>query len=373
MTENQQLSSPPTLRQVAALAGVSPMTVSRTLSSGGRHVRADLQRRVLEAASTLGYHRDDNARSMRPGHRSNLIGVAITDLANPYYSRFALGVERVAAAHGRRMLLGNTGEDADREAQLVSDFRGRRVEGLIVVPVGGQSEHLRQAQAAHVPLVLASRAVADIATDTVILDDVSGAYHGTRRVLEGGHRRVAFLGHGATLFTSRRRYDGFVRALAENGMEPDLQLVRHATHPDGAHAAMKTLLELPVPPTAVFTTSNRLTTGVLHAIIDHRVERPEHPVPAVLAFDDVELAPLLNVPLLIISHHPEELGVRAAELLFDRLDTPGEEVDPRWVELPVTVGELSRGAAASSGGAPPHRRSRRPAVPAAAANSVSGR
>lgn len=341
MTRKAESPSPPTLRQVAVLAGVSPMTVSRTLSGGGQHVRADVQRRVVEAASALGYRRNDNARSMR-GHRSNLIGVAIPDLANPYYSRLALGVERVAAEHGRRILLGNTGEDVDREAQLVSDFRGRRVEGLIVVPVGGSVNHLRQAQTAHVPLVLASRAVVGIDTDTVILDDLNGADAGTRRVLQKGHRQVAFFGHGTTIFTSRRRFDGFVRALAEYGLTPDARLVRHIQDPIVARMAMRELLELPVPPTAVFTTSNLLTIGVLQAITHYRAARPGHPIPTVLAFDDVDLAPLLDVPLLVISHHPEELGVRAAQLLFDRLDTAGD-ADPRWVELPVTVGELSGG------------------------------
>lgn len=336
--------APPTLRQVAVLAGVSPMTVSRTLSGAGRHVRADLQRRVFDAATTLGYRRNENARSMRPGHQSNLIGVAITDLANPYYSRLALGVERVAAEHGRRILLGNTGEDPARESQLVSDFRGRRVEGLIVIPVGGHTSHLRQAQEAHVPLVMASRAVAGIDSDTVILDDISGAYAGTIRVLEEGYRRIAFLGHGPTIFTTGRRYDGFARALAEFDLTPDPRLVRHAQDPESARMAMRELLQLPLPPTAVFSTSSRLTVGVLEAITEYRA-LPEKPViPAVLAFDDVELAPLLDVPLLMISHHPEELGVRAAELLFDRLDTAGDPA-PRWVELPVTVGDFSVGVA----------------------------
>ena len=80
----------PTVREVALRAGVSPMTVSRTLA-GGVNVRPDLQERVLTAVAELGYHRNENARSIRPGQPSGLIGVAITNIANPYYSTFALG------------------------------------------------------------------------------------------------------------------------------------------------------------------------------------------------------------------------------------------------------------------------------------------
>ena len=333
--------SAPTLRQVASLAGVSPMTVSRTLS-GGKHVRADLQERVVEAASELGYRRNESARSMRPGHRSNLIGVAIANLGNPYYGHFALGVERAAALHGRRILLGNTDEDPHREAQLVSDFRGRRVEGLIVVPVGGSTEHLRHALAARIPVVLASRAVEGIETDTVLLDDVAGAQQGTRRVLKEGHRQIAFLGHGETNFTARRRYDGFVRALACYGLEPHPRLVRHLRHdhnPAAARTAMTELASLPVPPTAVFATNNRTTIGVLRAITAHRAEQPDRPTPTIVSFDDVELAPLLDVPLVVISHNPEELGMRAAGLLLDRVDNLAGDAAPRLIELPVTIKE----------------------------------
>ena len=107
----------PTVKEVAQLAGVSPMTVSRTLS-GGVNVKPEVQARVLAAVEKLGYHRNENARSIRPGQSSGLIGVAITNIANPYYSTFALGVEEEAARSGRRILLGNTAEDAAREERV---------------------------------------------------------------------------------------------------------------------------------------------------------------------------------------------------------------------------------------------------------------
>jgi len=338
---NQSPSSvTPTVREVARLAGVSPMTVSRTLS-GGDNVRDELQERVMKAVATLGYHRNENARSMRPGQTSGLIGVAITNLANPYYGQFALGVEEVAAEHGRRMLLGNTGEDLARETQLVSDFVGRQVEGLVVVPTGAAVEHLRPELLGNIPLVLASRAVDGLDADTVLLDDVHGAYEATKRMLEVGHRRIGFLGNALSVSTVGRRYEGYARALAEFGLEPDPMLVmREQQDVHAAELAMAALLGLAVPPTAVFCANNRNTIGALHAI--GRLHTDPRTAPALVGFDNVELAHLLRVPLLIVSHDPKELGVEAARMLFNRLDGGGGAEPPRLVELPVNVGTLQK-------------------------------
>lgn len=341
----------PTVKDVAELAGVSPMTVSRTLS-GGKNVRAEVQEKVLAAVAELGYHRNENARSIRPGQSSGLIGVAITNLGNPYYGQFALGVEEVAAVHGRRIMLGNTGEELAREDQLVSDFVGRQVEGLIVVPTGGSARHLRAERLGGIPIVLASRTVEGLSADTVLLDEVTGAYEATKRVLETGHTRIGFLGNVVSVSTGRRRYDGFLRALAEFGIEPEAELIRRGQQDiAAARRAMEELLALEHPPTAVFSANNRNTIGALQAIGAPQAVsagtgsggtstvRPQPPT--IIGFDDVELADLMQVPLLIVSHDPKELGARAAQMLFERLENPELTAAARLVELPVRVGELS--------------------------------
>jgi LacI family transcriptional regulator len=331
-------SAAPTVKDVAERAGVSPMTVSRTLS-GGKNVRAEVQEKVFAAVAELGYHRNENARSIRPGHSSGLIGVAITNLGNPYYGQFALGVEEVAAQHGRRIMLGNTGEDFARESQLVSDFVGRQVEGLIVVPTGGGSQHLTPERLGGIPLVLASRTVDGLAADTVLLDDVNGSYQATARLIERGHERIGFLGNVVSVSTARRRYEGFLRALHEAGLEHDPELVRRGQQ-DAAAArrAMDELLDLEHPPTAVFSANNRTTIGALQAIgARQRLGILSEP-PTLVGFDDVELADMMQVPLIIVSHDPTRLGARAAQMLFDRLDDPHLDAAARLLELPVHVG-----------------------------------
>lgn len=325
----------PTIKEVASRAGVSPMTVSRTLA-GGLNVRPDVQERVLEAVRELGYYRNENARSLRPGQPSGLIGVAITNLANPYYGNFALGVEEVATRHGRRIILGNTGEDAARERQLVSDFIGRQVEGLVVVPAGRESEHLRPERTGNTPVVLASRRVYGLEADTVLLDDVGGAYRGTRSLLDAGHTRVAYLGNARSVFTGERRFAGYERALAERGIEVDARLVaRDQQDVEAASAATRSMLELDDPPTAIFSANNRNTIGALKEI--GRRMRVGGRGPAIVSFDDFELAELMPVPVTVMGHDARQLGREAATLLFARLDAADATAPARTIELPVTM------------------------------------
>jgi LacI family transcriptional regulator len=338
MSEVGQPGRQPTIKEVAQHAGVSPMTVSRTLA-GGINVRPDLQEKVLAAVRVLGYHRNENARSLRPGQASGLIGVAITNLGNPYYGNFALGVEEVAAEYGRRIVLGNTGEDPARERQLIADFIGRQVEGLVLVPSGGASDHLRPERLGDIPIVLASRRVYGLDVDAVLLDDVGGAYRGTRALLDAGHTRIGFLGNVRSVFTGQRRFEGFTRALQERGMEPDAALVqREQQDVDSARDAMRRLLDLDEAPTAVFSANNRNTVGALKEIGRRLREGADvAAMPAIVSFDNFELAELMPVPVAVIDHDARQLGREAARLLLSRLGSAAHRGPARLVEMPVTL------------------------------------
>ncbi|SDC93967.1 LacI family DNA-binding transcriptional regulator [Glycomyces harbinensis] len=326
-----------TIKEVASHAGVSPMTVSRTLA-GGRNVRPDLQERVMAAVRELGYYRNENARSLRPGQPSGLVGVAITNLANPYYGNFALGVEEVAAEHGRRILLGNTGEDDARERQLVSDFIGRQVDGLILVPTSGDAAHLRPERLGDVPLVLASRRVPGLDVDTVLLDDVGGSYRGTISLLDAGHTRIGFLGNRSSVFTGERRYRGYEQAMTERGVPIDPTIVaRDQQDVEAASRAARAMLDREDAPTAIFSANNRNTIGALREIGRRIRDGLPGPRPAIVSFDDFELSELMPVPVTVIDHDARLLGREAAILLFSRLDDDSLDPAARTVELPVTV------------------------------------
>jgi LacI family transcriptional regulator len=316
-----ELARKVTIKDVARLAGVSPMTASRALAGNDR-VHADKLQLVVEAAKALGYHRNENARSLRPGHASGMIGVAITNLGNPYYGAFAMGVEEVATEFGRRVILGNTGEDGLREEQLIADFAGRQVEGLVLVPSSGPRSSYALETLTSRPLVLASRLLDGVDVDAVLVDDIGGAERGVDALIRAGHQRIAYLGNNVSTFTDDRRFQGFEHAMARAGLSVNPELVRRDQHDVGAaRAAMETLLDRSDPPGAVFCANNRNAIGALMAIGTRlKPGRPVAELPAVASFDSFELAELMPVPVTIVDHDPHALGREAGRLLFERLN-----------------------------------------------------
>ena len=326
-----------TVKDIARVAEVSPMTVSRVLS-GGKNVRPALREHVERVIAEVGYHRNENARSLRPGHRSGLVGVMITNIANPYYAGVVQGIEQVVAATGRRILVGTTNEDADLERQLLSDFLGRQVEGLVVVPVGRDVERFLPGRLQGVPLVLASRTVEGVPADAVLIDDVRGAREAVSTMLDEGHRRIAFLGNKVTVSTGRRRLAGFRAALEEKGLAVDDDLVVFGLQEAGdAEAAVRALLATDDPPTAVFAANNRISVGVLRALSQRASEEGAGPVPRLFAFDSFDFADMAPVPLSVIDHDPVELGRTSARMLLARLDGSAGDLPPQLVELPVRL------------------------------------
>lgn len=326
-----------TVKDIARVAEVSPMTVSRVLS-GGKNVRPALREHVERVIAELGYHRNENARSLRPGQRSGLVGVLITNIGNPYYAGVVQGIEQVVAATGRRILVGTTNEDDDLERQLLSDFLGRQVEGLVVVPVGQDAERFSAARLHDVPLVLASRTIDAAAADAVLIDDVSGAHDATVLMLDEGHRRIAFLGNKVTVSTGQRRLAGFRNAFAEREVDPTEDLVVLGLQDTAAaERAMRELLDGPTPPTAVFAANNRISVGAIRAIANALADGTITSPPRLLAFDSFDLADMVPIPLSVVDHDPLELGRVAAGMLLSRLDGTAEGEAPRLVELPVRL------------------------------------
>jgi len=318
------------MRDVAQLARVSAMSVSRVLKDDPG-VSGAVRERVLAAVKELGYRRNETARSLRLGG-SGTIGLVVTNLANPFYSRLALGVQEVLAEEGMRMQLSNTAERLDRERALVEDLVSHRVEGMIVVPAGSRQDHLAEATTG-APVVLAARPPAGLDTDCVLVDDFHGAREATLRLLDDGHRDIGFLGNPPALYTGAERFRGFWAAHEEFGVEPDEERVRRGLGDIAtAEAAARDLLTGASAPTALFCTNNRITQGAVRAV--HRLGLRT----ALAGFDDFELSDVLGIPLTIVSYDADEIGRQAARLLIDRIKNGTEHRQPaRRVIVPTTV------------------------------------
>ena len=319
----------PTMSDVARAAGVSLKTVSRVVNREPG-VRPETSERVRCAIETLGFRRNEAARTLRQGRTTRTLGLVIEDMANPFYFGIMRGVEEAARRLGSLVIAASSDENGERERELTLALCERRVDGLILVPAADDHAYLLPEMELGVRIVFLDRPPQGIAADTVLVDNIGGADAATSHLLAQGHRRVAMVGDTPTLYTSVQRLEGYRTALARHGIPYDECLVRLGRHDVGeAERAAEELLALADPPTAIFAGNNRSTIGVLRASAQHR-ERI-----ALVGFDDFELAELLPVPVTVVATDSVELGRRAALLLLERL--AGDNGFPRTVVLPTTL------------------------------------
>jgi LacI family transcriptional regulator len=328
--------SVPTMRDVATLAGVSVMTVSRALHDDPR-ITEDTKNRVRAAVQQLGYLRNDTARNLRIGRGADAIGLIIGNLANPFYSQLALGVGEVAEQHGLTVMFVNAGRDVEREARLVADLLSRRVEGIIIAPEGDDHRHLAAGPMRGAPVVFVARPPSGIAADCVLVDDFAGTKEATNRLIERGHTRIGFVGLPSTVWTGAERFRGFRAAMGEAGLRSYKRYVRYQeSDVTAAEKTVRSILALATPPTALFAANNRNMFGALRA-----ASEVDPPI-ALAGFDDFELAGILALPLIVVAYDPVELGREAARLLLDRVGANATDVPPRRVIIPTSVIEYGR-------------------------------
>jgi len=328
----------PTMRDVAARAGVSISTVSRVVNAE-RYVDAVTRTRVEAAVTELGFLRNESARILRPGQRSATIALVVEDLTNPFSAELAHGVELEVTTAGSVLLLLSTGRDGAgdrnraREREVVSELLRRRVDGVLVVPGVDDADGLYADLAVRTPVVFVDRLPRGVQGDVVLVDNAAGARRGTERLLAHGHTRIGYVGGDERSGPGARRLAGFRAALKAAGVPEHRELHRFRSHEAAeARTATTELLALPDPPTALFCDNNRMTVGALLAV--HRAGADV----ALVGFDAVELAELLVDRVALVTYDTVEIGRRAAALLTARI--AGADHPPRRVTVPVEVAEF---------------------------------
>jgi LacI family transcriptional regulator len=352
-----------TLPQVAAAAGVSTATAARALGGYGS-VRPATREKVLEVAQRLGYRANSLARSMITGSTKTL-GVVLSDIENPFFSRALRGVSDVAHREGYEVVLVNTDEDLQTERNAVRVLTEKRVDGLVVSPSEGQdTSHLASAISSGTPVVLLDRRIPGLRADTVGIDNRSAAREATERLLALGHRRIALVtgappaaaellaGPGlrgaerAIGSTAGLRAAGYRDALLAAGIEPDPQYVSaEGFRRDDAAKATARLLGLTRPPTATIALDSLLSLGVLQALADLDVRCPEEM--SLIGFDDADWAEAVSPPLSVVAQPVYEIGAEACKRLLARIN--GDERRPVHRKLATTYVERSSTARPPSG------------------------
>ena len=302
-----------TIIDIAQRAGVSKSTVSLVLS-GSKLVREGKRVRVQEAMEALGYVYHRGAANLRSA-RASLLGMVINDLANPFFTELAIGIERACQSSAMVPFIANTGEDPARQTQVIRLMREHGAAGLVICPAIGTDPEELNALTDGLPVAFAMRRLHGARGSVVVPDNRAGARRATAHLASLGHRRIAFLGGLPGMIVREERLAGYRDALAEAGLDADpaLQVQALPTRP-GGRAALEQVILLREPATACLCFNDVVAIGALHAIAERGLVAGRDV--AVIGFDDIAEARQMAPPLTTVSVEAEGLGERAASVLL---------------------------------------------------------
>jgi LacI family transcriptional regulator len=325
-----------TIREVAKLAGVAPITVSRVINNSG-YISPETRERVQAVIEQLGYVPNTLARSLR-WHQTGTLALVLTDITNPFWTTVVHGVEDAASQSGYSVILCNTNESNEQENQYVNVMLQRQVDGILLAPVcsGSGEGPVRLIQRQKVPVVVLDRRLSGVSADTVRCDSVQGAYDLTRMLIECGHRSIVLLSGPDNVSTATDRVMGFQRAIEDAGLVFDPEMVRYGqfTVQSGFDLAKQLVAQGSVPD-AIFAGNNFLAVGALRALRMSGLRVPEDV--SLVGFDDLP-ADLLIDPFLTVAAQPAyRMGYEATRLLLGRILGPEEGADKAEAEMPSEI------------------------------------
>lgn len=322
----------PTMKDVAALAGVAIKTVSRVMN-GEPTVAPDIAARVHDAAAKLGFRPNLTASSLRRGdRRTATIGLLLEDVANPFSAALLRAVENQARQRGVQILIGSLDEDADRERELAISLIDRGVDGLVIVPAARDQSYLLAELRLGTCVVFLDREPRLLEADAVVSGNQAGASAAIEHLRSGGHERIAYLGDRLSIDTAAQRFAGYRQVLERAGLPVEESVIRHDLRTsEAAMRAAAEIIALPDPPTALFTSQNLVTIGAVKAL---RQAGLQHTM-ALVGFDDFPFADVLDPGVTVVIQDTARLGLLATQLLFARLD--GDQAPPRTHVIDTSI------------------------------------
>jgi LacI family transcriptional regulator len=330
----KQNSTNPTIRDVAKLAKVGLMTVSRVINNHPS-VRPTTKKKVLNAIEQLGYQQNEAARLLK-GQRAMMIGLIVPDLSDAFFSACAHTVQHIARMHGYMTLVVASERDAELEVEQAQLMANRKVSGLLIVTSTHKSDQrLRDLQDAGLAIVAFDRPIEGIDSDCVVVENRAGAEQVTQHLINHGHKHIACVGYDEDVYTIQERIAGYKNKMYSARLTPNV--VAGTTSLEAIEKWVEDALRSANPPTAIFSLNHRTSGFLLQALSKFDVKIPDQM--AIAGFDEFDLASLVTPPLTTISQSPVEIATRAMSLLVGRIQgmREGKLFTPAKVVLPVTL------------------------------------
>ena len=320
----------PTLADIAKIAGVGVMSVSRVVN-GTRRVTPEIERKVRAAIEKVGYEPNEAARILK-GNRSSVLGLIVPDLADPFFAACCSAIQETAWQAGFMTLVAASAHREDLERRETKIMVQRKVAGLLVVPIGLQNDHLAAAQEAGVPVVAMDRPLQHVKTDVLTVDNLEASFRATQHLIAHNHRNIVCVADDERIFTKTERVAGYRKAMREAKLPARVCLVGIMTGSVADQLGL--VLDTAPRPTAIFAASNMVAVEVLQELQRRALRIPEDI--ALICFDDFSAATLVSPTITVIQQPVAELGKRAAQMLLDRLSASVDS-PPANVVLPTQL------------------------------------
>ncbi|MGG7648458.1 MULTISPECIES: LacI family DNA-binding transcriptional regulator [unclassified Pseudomonas] len=324
-----------TIKDVAALAGISYTTVSHVVNKT-RPVSEEVRVKVEAAIKTLDYVPSAVARSLK-AKTTATIGLLVPNSLNPYFAELARGIEDYCERNGYCVILCNSDDNPDKQRSYLRVLLEKRIDGLIVASAGGDAGLAEGLAGVRTPMVIVDRGLEGVNADMVRIDHEYGAYLATRHLLELGHRDIATIGGPASTSVAQMRLAGYCRALKEAGVEVARERMLESDFTStGGYNTAAILLENN-PPSAIFAGNDMIGIGVLRAAAERNIRVPTEL--SVIGFDDIQMSRYVYPALTTVGQSILQLGEMAAEVLLRRIATPDMATDQRIVTPSIVLRE----------------------------------
>ncbi len=305
------------IKDVALAANVSSATVSRVISNKGP-VRPATKKRVLEAIEALRYKPSRVARSLRVSS-SQIIGLIVSDIQNPFFTTLARAVEDSAQQKGFAIFLCNSDESYEKESFYIDLMISEKVAGVILTPTQEHDCQCQKLLEVNIPVVSVDRRVLNCDIDTVVVDNIAGSFEAVSYLIQMGHTRIGTILGQRELTTGRERYEGYSMALSQNGLFENPEWVKFAKPSIQSGLDMgRLLLSTTYRPTAVFTGNSLIAIGFMQAVKEANLSIPKDI--SLISFDDPVWATFIQPQLTVVAQPTYELGRIAAEILIKQIN-----------------------------------------------------
>jgi LacI family transcriptional regulator len=312
-----------TIKDIAKALGLSTSTVSRALRDS-HEISTETKQLVLEYATRINYHPNPIALSLKE-KRSRSIGVIVAEIANSFFSQAINGIESVAYDKGYNVIISQSHESYDKEVMTLQYLASRSIDGLLI-SVSTATKDLQHLKALHergFPIVFFDRIVEDIHTHKVMVDNFRGAYDATMHLIKQGYKNIATITNSENLSISRERVAGYVEALAQKNIKARKSMIKYCFHGgmilSEVDEAITQLMKTRPRPDAIFTSSDKLTTGCMRVLKAKGIRIPDDI--AVVGFSNSDIIELLDPPLTVVRQPAFEMGQVATELLLQLIES----------------------------------------------------